>query len=59
MDSPTSLIRVLLRSDTDAIPRFTIDCRTLPQEAMPVELQAKGVTAQTPATISTGAPSGM
>ena len=47
MDSPTSLIRVLLRSDTDAIPRFTIGFRTLPQEVMPVEPQAKEVSIQT------------
>jgi endonuclease YncB( thermonuclease family) len=47
MDSPTSLIRVFLRYAIDATPRFTIGCRTLPQEAMPVELQVKGVTAQT------------
>jgi endonuclease YncB( thermonuclease family) len=37
----------LLRSDTDAIPRFTIGFRTLPQEAMPVEPQAKEVSIQT------------
>ena len=44
--STTSLIRALFGCATDSTPRFTIGCRTLPQEAVPAELQAKGVTVQ-------------